>query len=291
MGYGTAQMTITTGAVFAPDVWSREVELARESVKVMPDLVNRRDVDVSQGGNLLEIPFVSNLTSTAVSANTAVTFQAPTETKIQMSLNRHYESSVAIEDRLSIQSAYELATQYQKKIGEAIARTMDTDLTGLYSGLSQTVGTGTSSVTEANITRAIQYLNDANAPQADRHFVVKPGTMNQLQQIGRFTEYQNAGPSLGKAPMIGGNNGYVGNVFNVQVHMTTDIAQVSGTPGKVHNLLFHKDFACLAVQKNMTVEKQRRADYLATGYIASALWGFVELRDDHGVDVITVVNT
>lgn len=288
MGYGSAQMTITTGAVFAPDVWSKEIELARESMKVMENLVNRRDADVKSGGNLLEIPFVSNLSTTAVSANTAVTFQAPTEVKVQVSLNRHFESSVAIEDRLSIQSAYDLATQYQKKIAEALNRNVQTDLTGLYSGLTQTTGTGHTTLTEANVVRAIQYLDDANAPQNDRHFVVKPSTMNHLRQISRFTEYQNINNGL--AVMAGGQGGMVRKVYDVQVHMTTDISQVSGTPGIVHNLLFHKDFAVLAIQKGVTVERDRRPDFLATGYIASALWGFAELRDDHAVDVRTVIN-
>ncbi len=48
MGYGTAAMTITTGAVFLPDIWSKEIELARESMKVMENLVNRRDADVQR---------------------------------------------------------------------------------------------------------------------------------------------------------------------------------------------------------------------------------------------------
>ncbi len=144
-------------------------------------------------------------------------------------------------------------------------------------------------LTEANVVRAIQYLDDANAPQNDRHFVVKPATMNHLRQISRFTEYQNVNNGL--APMVGGAGGMVRKVYDVQVHMTTDIQQVSGTPGIVHNLLFHKDFAVLAIQKGVTVERDRRPDFLATGYIASALWGFAELRDDHAVDVRTVVNT
>lgn len=289
MGYATTHQTITTGAVFIPDVWSKKIEVARESLKVMSKLVNRRDADVSNGGDSDKIPFVSNLSATAVSAETAVTFQAPTETSVTVNLNRHFESSVAIEDRLSIQSAYDLAIQYQQKIAEALERQVQTDLTGLYSGLSQVVGTGMVALTEANIVRAVQYLNDANAPQTDRHFVVKPAAMNQLVQIARFSEYQMGGKA-DKTPMLG--SGLLrGEIYGCQVHMTTDIQQVSGTPGTVHNLLFHKDFAVLVEQKAISVERDRRPDFLATGYIASALWGYAELRDDHGVDVRSVINT
>lgn len=289
-GYGTTHQTITTGAVFIPDIWAKKIEIARESKKVMSRLVNRRDADAANGGDSVKIPFVSNLSTTAVSAETAVTFQAPTETSVTVNLNRYFESSVSIEDRLTIQSAYGLAVQYQQKIAEALERNVQTDLTGLYSGLTQTTGTGHTTLTEANIVRAIQYLNDANAPMTDRNLVVKPGAMNNLQQISRFTEYQNTGKG-GAAPMVGGNGGLIGDVFGVQVHMTTDITQVSGTPGTIHNLLFHKDFAVLVEQRGVKVERDRRPDYLATGYVASALWGYAELRDDHGVDIRTVINT
>lgn len=289
MGFGAAQQTTTTGAVFIATKLSRDLEKARESKKVMAGLVNRRDFDVADDGGTISVPFVSNLSATAVSDNTSVTFQAPTEVAISISINRHFESSVAIQDRLSAQAKYDLMQAYKGKVNEALDRQVETDLTGLYSGLSQTVGTGNAALTEANVVRAIQYLNDANAPQEDRHFVVKPGAMNHLQQIGRFTEYQSV--NNGKAPMVGGNNGLVGDVFGVAVHMTTNIAQVSGTPGTIHNLLFHQDAFCLAMQRNVKVEMMRRPDFLATGVIASVLYGYVELRDDHGIDVRTVINT
>lgn len=288
MGYGTAQQTTTTGAIFLPTIWAKNVELAREALKVMAGLVNRRDADVSQSGSTLNIPFVSNLSATAVSDNTAVTFQAPTETQVQVSINRHFESSVMIQDRLGIQSAYDLAVQYQEKTAEALSRQIDTDLTGLYTSVTQKTGVGTTTLTEPNIVRASQYLNAANAPMDNRHFVVKEDAMQQLQQLTRFTDYQSV--NNGVAPMVGGNNGLVGNVFGNEVHMTTDITTVSGTPGTAHNLLFHRDAFVLCIQKEVGVERQRRPDFLGTGYIASALWGYTVLRASHAVDVQTTTN-
>ncbi|MCR4307663.1 MAG: hypothetical protein NUV80_03810 [Candidatus Berkelbacteria bacterium] len=289
MALGTLHQTITTGAVFAPDVWSNELQIAREDNLVMAKLVKRRDVDVKTAGATLELPFVSNINANAKTANTEVTFNAPTETKVTVTLNRHFESSFLIEDRLDIQSQYDLAQQYREKAGFALAKQVDTDLTGLYSGLTQTTGTGMTSLTEANVVRAIQYLDDANAPESDRAFVVKPATMNHLRQISRFTEYQMVND--GSAPMIGGQGGMVRNVFGVPIYMSTNIAQVSGTPGIVHNLLFHRDFAVLAMQKDVSIERERKATWLGTAYVGSALWGYAELRDDHGIDVRTVVNT
>lgn len=280
MGYGTAGMTTTTGAKFIPEKWAKDTEVAREQNLVMANKVKRYDQDVQSSGAIVHIPFVSNLTATAVSDNTAVTFQAPTETEIQLTMNRHYESSFNIGDKLNAQAQYDLGTEYSEKIGYALAEKMETDLTGLYSGLSQTVG-ATSEITEANIARALLYLDNAKAPMTDRHFVVRPSTMYSLRQIADFTEYQNTGA---KGVQVGGNNGMVINAYGLDIEMSTTVVSSSNV---AKNLMFHRSAFAFAIQKDVSVEQQRRADFLATGYIASALWGFVELRDDHGVLINT----
>lgn len=288
MGYGTSQMTPTTHTKFLPEIWGSYIEV-RDQEEVMAKLVERKDADVKNGGTKINFPLVSALTTTAVSDNTAVTFQATTESEVELSLNRHYESSFMLQDRTKIQSSYELAKIYGKRIAQALIEKYETDLTGLYSGLTQTVGTGHTSLTEALLVRAIQYLDDAKAPQTERYFVCKPAAMNNLRQISRFTEYQNTND--GKAPMVGGQRGFVTNVFGVDVYVTTNIAQVAGTPGIIHNLLFHRSAFALAMQKDISVEDDRRPDYLGTGYVASALWGYCEMRDDHAVDVRTVMQS
>jgi hypothetical protein len=283
MGYGTDHMTTTTAAVFVPEVWTKRAEIAREKSLVMSKRVLRKDSDVSSGGDTDHIPFASNLDVNPVSDQTEVTFQSPTETEITITLNRHYESSFVIQDKTRLQSKYDLAKIYPSRAGYAVAKQMDTDLTGLYSGLSQSVGDGSTNLTEANLVLGLQYLDDADAPEDDRSFVVKPAGMTDLRQIARFTEYQTTGNN--KAPMVGGNGGYVGNIYGVPVFMSGNIQTVAGTPSVVHNLLFHRDAFALAVQKSISLERERRASYLSDGFITSALWGYTDLRDDHAVDV------
>src|SRR4051812_9978527 len=115
MALGTNQMTITTGAVFAPDIWSKEVQRATQSTLVLANLVKRFDDDVADAGKLLHVPQVSNLTANAKAANTQVTLNSPTESEFQMSINRHFESSYLVEDRLKVQSKYSILEQYSPK--------------------------------------------------------------------------------------------------------------------------------------------------------------------------------
>ncbi len=286
MGFGTAQQNVgaLSGGVFVPKNWSNRMELARESIKVMAGLVDRRDSDAANGGSEIHVPFVSNLTTSSIASNGQANFQAPQEAEVVIPLNRYFESSVAIEYRLSIQSKYELASKYPHKMTNALVDNIDTDLTGLYASASQIVGGGSSAITEANIVRGIQYFNDAKVPQTGRHFVVCPAGMSNMQLISRYTDYQTTGEK--KAPQVGGNNGLIGNVNGVPVHMSQNILGPASTGVPTHhNLLFHRDFASLVMQKEISVTTEDRPSYFAKGYIATALWGFALLRQDHLVDI------
>ena len=108
MGLGTSQQTITTGAVFIPEVWSPEILRATENALVMAPLVKRFDSLVTQRGDTIHIPNLSNLTATSKSANVQVALQSPTESDTTISLNQHYESSFLVEDILKVQSNYDL---------------------------------------------------------------------------------------------------------------------------------------------------------------------------------------
>ena len=296
MALGSNQMTITTGDVFLPEVWSKETQRATEATLVLANLVKRFDAELTDGGDLLRVPIVSNLSANAKAANTQVTLNAPVESQFTMNINRHFECSYLVEDRLKAQSKYNLLEQYSEKAGYAVGVQMDSDLAGLYSGLSQNVGNSTTDITDANIVRAIQYLDDANAPQNWRYFVIKPAGLAHIRQIQKFSEWQSLGfapnPAAGAGGLSNGSsvvrqigpNGFVGRVYNVEVYMSTNLTEESGTSDTVHNLLFQKEAFALGVQLKSRTQFQYKQEYLGMLATTDALWGFGEYRDTFAVD-------
>lgn len=296
MPLGTLDMTITTGDVFLPEVWSRETQRATEATLVLANLVKRFDSELTDGGDLLRVPLVSNLTANSKAVNTQVTLNAPTETAFTMNINRHFEASYLVEDRLKAQSKYNLLEQYSGKAGYAIGVRIDSDIAGLYSGLSQTVGNSTTDVTDANLVRGIQYLDDADAPQTERYFVIKPAALAHLRLIQKFSEWQSLGVSPNPASGAGGlsnvgsvvrrigPNGFVGTLYNIEVYMSTNLTEESGTSDIVHNLLFHKEAFALGMQMKPRTQFQYKQEYLGMLATTDALWGFAEYRDLFGVD-------
>lgn len=296
MALGSNQMTITTGDVFLPEVWSKETQRATQSSLVLANLVKRFDSDVADAGDKLHVPKVSNLSAYAKSANTQVTLNAPTETEFTMDINRHYESSYLVEDRLKVQAKYNILEEYTSKAGYAIGQRMDADLAGLYSSLTQSVGNSTTDITDANIVRSIQFLDDANAPQSDRFFVIKPAGLAHVRLIDKFSRFDslgiqpsvvvNGGLATGSGSVIKriGPNGLVGTIYNLEVYMTTNLVEEAGTSDVIHNLVFHKEAFALGLQLKPRTQFQYKQEYLGTLATTDALWGYGLYRADFAVD-------
>lgn len=281
MPLGTNQMTGTTHAVYRPNVWAKELLRARESKLVLVPLIKHYDRDIASFGQTVEIPNLSNLTANAKSANTQVTLQAPTETKLTLTINQHYEASFLVEDFVDAQSAYDMASEYTEKAGYAIAEKMDSTVaTTMTSGFTQTVGAFGTPLSDANLLTANQYLDDAKAPADQRYLVVTPQGKRELLSIDKYIRYDAIG--------VGGSensirSGKIGEIYGIQVFMSQNLVFTAGTPNQNNHLLFHKEAAAIAVQKEIKTEHQRKTEYLGDLYVASALWGVRVLRTDHGV--------
>ncbi len=278
-----ANVTTTTAAVFNPEKWSAKTLLATEANLVFANLVDRYDTDVSQAGDVVHVPKLANISAANSygSQGDAITLTANTETEATITLNQFATAGVRVPSVVDVQSQNDLMSKYTDKIGYALATYIDEQIAALVNGLSQEVDGGTSWSID-NITDAIQLLDLADAPMTERALVVDPRSMNQLRQIAEFTRYDATGSAGVPA---GGNNGLVGNVYNIPVYMSTNVAVAAGTPNVVENVLMHKEAFGLALQKAPTVESERNVERVSDDVVGHTIFGVAELRDDHGVRV------
>ncbi len=243
----------------------------------MANLVQRHDVDVAQYGDVIHIPLVSNLTGGDISTSTGqLDAEAPTETEKTITINKWKGVRMKVLDIVLAQSKYDFRRLYSEKMGYRLGQLLEQDLTALATGFSQTVGTFATDLTDANFRRAVQYLDDARAPFEDRHLVVKPAVKNTLLGIDKFVRYDATGD--GKLIMTGK---VPGELYGVMCHVSPEVYNFSTN---VSNMMFHKSAIGLAMQKNIKVENFARVGWL-DDFGASELYGYAELRDDHGVEL------
>ena len=290
MALGSSHQTTSSHDIFRPEVWAAETQRAREPGKVMAKLVKRMDNEVAAFGDTINYQTIAQLTASAKSVNTAVTLQAPSETNATISINRYFESSFLVESNLAKQSKVNLMKEYVPKAAESVVRQQDSDLTGLYSGLSQQVGGLGSALTEANFVRAIQYLDDGDHPQSDRHFVCRPVAKADLLKISKFTGVvvgaDATSPGTARTMNIV-ETGKFGELYGVEIHISTNVAADATTATIYHNLMFHREAFVLADQIPVTSTTDYIPDFMGHLHVAYGLWGRAEYRDTAGVDVRT----
>ena len=265
---------ITTADVFLEEVWARECRIARDQKLVFGKLIDRRFEKELQKGQIIRIQDISHLAARAKSANTAITYETVTETEVTLTVDQYYYSAFAIEDIIKVQSAQDLRMRYTPQLGYALAVQEDDTLAGLVDNFSQTVGTLAVPLTDDNLLRADQYLNDANAPVEGRVIVISPAQKAEFMKLDKFIHADYSNSDVVKS-------GRLGSIYGYEIYVTTN---VEGDNSAGHdNGMFQKDALAMVAQRTPGMESQRDIDYLCDKVVASDLFGTVEVRDDHGV--------
>lgn len=269
--------TATTHAEFIPEVWSKDTIIARESVLVLANIVQRFDADAASYGDVIHVPTVTNLTGGNISTSTGLLdSEAPTETKVDITIDQWKGVNIKVLDIVLAQSKYEFRRLYTEKMGYLLGQMVEAALAIRAASLSQTVGTFNTDLTDANLRRAVQYLDDARVPFADRHFFLKPAVKNTILGIDKFVRAD----AIGSGSAIKTGN-VPGELYGAMVHISPEVYKTSNNTS---NMLIHRECLALAMQKNVKIEQFARVGWL-DHFGGSELFGTQEMRDDHGVEL------
>ena len=299
MALGTNQVTTSVANNFIPELWSDEVIGAYKSNLVVANLVTKLS-HKGKKGDTIYIPVPARGSASAKAANTQVTLSAATNTKVTVSIDKHYEYSKLIEDIAEVQALASMRKFYTDDAGYALAKQVDTDLFALAEGLQGgTVGgtgasafenaviggngstayTGNSSnasdITDAGIRRMLLTLDDADVPMDNRVMVVPPICANDMLGINRFTEQQ----FIGSGDAI--KTGKIGQIYGVDIFISSNCPTPAGTDRA--GVLMHKDALVLAEQVGVRSQTQYKQEYLGDLFTSDTIYGVAELRNDAGV--------
>ena len=300
MALGTNQQTTTTAANFIPELWSDEVIAGYKKNLVLGNLVTKIN-HAGKKGDTIHIPKPVRGSANAKAANTQVTLQGDTHSVVDVSINKHYEYSVVMEDIVEVQALQSLRRFYTDDAGYALAAQVDTDLFTIAEGLQggtvggsaaalwekaviggdgSTLYTGNSSnatdITDAGIRKMILKLDNADVPSDNRFMVIPPIAANDMLAINRFTEQQ----FIGNGEAI--KTGKIGSIYGMDVFVSSNCPSINSDAQRV-GLMMHKDALCYAEQMGVRSQTQYKQEYLGDLFTADTLYGVAELRDDAGV--------
>ena len=300
MALGSNHQTTTTGATFIPELWSDEVIAGYKKNLVLGNLVTKIN-HAGKKGDTIHIPKPVRGSANAKAANTQVTLQGDTHSEVQVSINKHYEYSVLMEDITEVQALQSLRRFYTDDAGYALAQQVDTDLFALSEALQggtaggtgaalyekaviggdgTTLYTGNSSnandITDAGIRAMILKLDNADVPSDNRFMVIPPIAANDMLGINRFTEQQ----FIGNGEAI--KTGKIGSIYGMDVYVSSNCPSINSDAQRV-GVMMHKDALCFAEQMGVRSQTQYKQEYLGDLFTADTLYGVAELRDDAGV--------
>ena len=299
---GTNNQTAKGGsgvaATFVPELWSDEVIAGYKKNLVIANLVTTINHKGKKGDNI-HIPTPVRGSATSKAVNTQVKIQDDTHGVTSVSIDKHYEYSVLIEDIVEVQGLSSLRKFYTDDAGYALATQVDDDLFALFEGLQGgTVGgtgaaawetaviggdgttdytgnsTNASDITDAGIRKMILALDNADVPMDNRSLILPPVAANDLLAINRFTEQQ----FIGNGDAIA--TGKIGQIYGVDVFVSSNCPTV-GTD-RVGGL-FHRDAIVFAEQVGVRTQTQYKQEYLGDLFTADTIYGTGELRNDAGI--------
>ena len=165
-------------------------------------------------------------------------------------------------------------------LGNAIATKMDTDLIGLFTGFTASVGAAGQELTAVDLFKAAATLRAAKVT-GNIVAVIHPF---QAYSIKSSLTSTFADPNGGDVQNEAMRTGYVGTVAGIDVYESANLT-IDGS-GDAVAAVFAPEALAIAVKRDFGIESERDASLRAFELNATAAYGVAELDDSFGVKLI-----
>ena len=275
-------------------------------VNVMFPLVTVKQA--ARGSNSVQFGDWTKLTSgnvTAATQATTTTAVAITSTSRTATISEHVIAAT-VSDLVLMGSGDDIAGEGGAALGNAVAAKLDSDLTSLGTGFSQTeCGAGTS-LALSHVFGAMRQLRAASAPMP-YSLVLSPkqvwgskGIIALLHNAAVDTTGTSTSNTGKAAPvgLMGGKGeeafqtGFVGTLAGFNVYWSDQIEENVGSGGDAAGFAMSSGGIGLGVGAEglFRIRAERDEMLRATNYVATGFWGEIEIKDTFGVYILSDVS-
>ena len=179
------ESTPAIAAVFIPEHWMSEVQLASKKKQVLAATMDTRYNGEMRSGRTAHIAHALNTAATAKTDNTLVAPFAQTPTNQDITVSRYFYSSVNIQFATDLQEELGYSEIMAGQLAYALNGQVETDAAGLPDGLStNTVGTFGNELTMDDWESIWQKLQVGLAPQEDRFAWLSSAAISAIRKLG-----------------------------------------------------------------------------------------------------------
>ena len=244
--------TSTTHATSNPAITSKDVIEFREANLGMSAWTSARYRDEAGVGTTIrwsnQTAPNSGAARTKSEGNSGndIIYDITTEGSVTLTINQHMYSAFEIEEFESNLTTIELRKWLARGASYVLDVSIDDTLAALVDNFSQAEGTLAFPITDVEVRRSVQYLDDANAPGEGRCFGMSPATKMTLLGIERYVS-----SDFGKIGSIA--RGTFGDVYGLTTWTSTNI-EGDNTVGH-DNGIWQKDAIAMGMRMKPHVRK------------------------------------
>lgn len=265
-----ANVTVTTGANFIPELWADAILDYAERKFSLKNKVTDLSSMLSSGGDTLHIPRVDEESASSKTAGGIVTYSANTDAKTDLSVDQHFYNAKRIDDIVKVQESADMFNMYAKSMGYALAKKVENYLAVdvIQSATANDVTLTTDNTfTSALIRSGTQKLMDIGVDYtSDTYLYASPGAYNSLFALDEFSLANEAGRASAHA------TGSQGSIMGMDAFFSVDWDDDGGTGDETASI-FTKDSVIFAMQIAPRVQSSYDIDYLATSLVVDVLFG------------------
>lgn len=263
-----ANVGVSQVDVFLGEMWSDAVlEFAQKRMQLRNQITDFSAL--ATGVDRINIPQVKEDTKRDKSADSAVTYDANTDTSRTIPLDQHIYEAKRIEDIANVQSNQSLFEVYASSMGYSLAKGVEAYLAGKIQGHTQNLVTLATDdiILPAELRSGLELLLDQNYDytDGDTFFYANPKAYMGLMGQGDFTESQKRGDAVN--PIVSGN---VMEIYGMPVYPSTDWSEggvnISGS-------VFKRESVYYAEQFGVRSQSAYDIDHLATSVVVDMLFG------------------
>lgn len=271
--------------VWNPEIWSKDVLLARNSGQVIaPTVMKPIEEEIAEGDTVHFPGYQKHAVKDAADDGTENAANNRTASTVALLIDKHKVIPVHYgkkEIKQMANSQVYLDSE-RSQMGIDLMEQIESDLHAeMVAGAGSTVtgstqGAGLSDTVLKNVVEA---FDNANAPAEDRFLVVPVAGKRDLLDIDKFVKINEGGrgsEALLRRSQVGRN--FVGEFYGINVIWTSVISLNGDSPAGYTAIAYHGGAVGLALQNDVEIEIERRALKLGTDVAADTIYGVKTLR-------------
>ena len=257
-----------------------QARFTAEDHSLLTGLVKTYDIG-AQAGKVINIPKYGTATAVALTDGAEQEPDELTTTEIPVTV-AGVGASISVSDMAGFGSAQNLVADLGTVLGNSIAKKMDKDIIGLFSGLGNAVGTANTALSLDLLLQGIAKVR-ANSFRGTLACVLHPEQAYHLKSsLLGSSGFNN--PVANTAM----TTGYIGTIAGCDVFEHAEIAIDAQDDGV--GAVFAPEAIAMAVKRDFAIEQQRNATGRSTELVATAYYGVAELEDKAGCSLTCRTN-